>query len=108
MVSTVRGTTTPFPPPLDLEQNLKDAPKLGEISGRMFAIRSAYLQRRVERRPQSCQPLRLACINEGYARQKAVEGSGPPYQVWNGKALRHQRPVGMGLLQIAAESPEHG
>ena len=52
----------------------------------MFAIRSAYLQRRVERRPQSRQPLRLACINEGYARQKAVEGSGPPYQVWNGKA----------------------
>ena len=55
------GRPLPFPPPLDLEQNLKDASRLGEISGTMFAIRSAHLQRRLERRRQSRQPLRPAC-----------------------------------------------
>jgi hypothetical protein len=34
----------PLPPLLNPEQNLKDAPKLGEISGSRFAIRSAHSQ----------------------------------------------------------------
>ena len=54
----LRGRALPFLPLLDLEHNLKDASKLGEISGSMFAIRSADL-RRLGRRLQSGQPLRL-------------------------------------------------
>ena len=61
----LRGRSLPFPPLLDLEQNLKDASKLGEISGSMFAIRSADWQPRLERRLQNRQPLRPACIKEG-------------------------------------------
>jgi hypothetical protein len=38
---SVKGRPLPLPPLLDLEQNLKDASKLGEISGSRFAIRSA-------------------------------------------------------------------
>jgi hypothetical protein len=44
------GQALPLPPLLDLEQNLKDASKPGEISGSRFAICSADLQRAPRRR----------------------------------------------------------
>jgi hypothetical protein len=37
----VKGRPLPLPPLVDLEQNLKDASEMGEISGSRFAIRSA-------------------------------------------------------------------
>jgi hypothetical protein len=40
---SLRGRALPFPPFFDPEQNLKDASRLGEISGSKFAIRSARL-----------------------------------------------------------------
>jgi hypothetical protein len=46
----LRVRALPFPPVLNPEQNLKDAPKLGEISGSKFAFRSADLQRGLQRR----------------------------------------------------------
>jgi hypothetical protein len=70
----LRGRPLPFLPPLDLEQNLKDASKPGEISGSVFAIR---LQRRPERRPQSRQRLRLALIKEGTRTRGGEEASSP-------------------------------
>src|SRR5277367_6779739 len=47
---SLKGRPLPLPPLFDPEQNLKDASKLGEISGSRFAIRSADLQRAPRRR----------------------------------------------------------
>jgi hypothetical protein len=56
----LRVRALPFPPVFNLEQNLKDAPKLGEISGSKFAFRSAHLQHGLQRRAaRSLAPPRL-------------------------------------------------
>ena len=47
---SLKGRPLPLPPLFDLEQNLKDVSKLGEISGSKFAIRSTHLQRAPGRR----------------------------------------------------------
>ena len=71
----VKGRPLPFPPLFDPEQNLKDASKVGEISGTRFAFRSAQSQRHLPKssRPQrgardSLEPTPLIWINDLTAR----------------------------------------